>query len=277
VILTEVLPRLEGVRRHPGYYVARCPAHTDRNPSLSIREGEDGKVLLKCFAGCLYEAIRDALGEAPIRRPSGASIKSYPRLDDAGRSSLAQRLWYDSKPAKGTAVEVYLRSRGIAIEIPPTLRFQRSLRHQSGLYLPAMVAAVQNADGTIVAIHRTFLKGDGSGKAAVEFQKMMLGPCAGGAVRFGRPASVIAIAEGIETALSIAQACPDLAVWAALSASGIRALRLPQVVGEVIIAADGDDAGESAAQVAAQRFLREGRLVRIGRPIGSKDFNEMRL
>src|ERR1700692_2456675 len=47
-----------------------------------------------------------------------------------------------------------------------------------------MVACVQNANGAIVAIHRTFLNPDGSGKAAVEKQKMMLRPCAGGAVRF---------------------------------------------------------------------------------------------
>lgn len=42
-------------------FVARCPAHADRSPSLSIREGSDGRVLLHCFAGCSVESVCDAL------------------------------------------------------------------------------------------------------------------------------------------------------------------------------------------------------------------------
>lgn len=40
-----------------GGYIARCPAHDDRNPSLSISEGNGGKVLLHCFAGCTIDEI----------------------------------------------------------------------------------------------------------------------------------------------------------------------------------------------------------------------------
>ncbi len=53
--------RLQGARRSGGGWVARCPAHTDRNPSLSIRE-ESGRILVHCFAGCSVEAICAALG-----------------------------------------------------------------------------------------------------------------------------------------------------------------------------------------------------------------------
>lgn len=62
-MLTEVfLARLERVRRcGPGRWMARCPAHADRNPSLSIREGERG-LLVKCWAGCAVEEITAALG-----------------------------------------------------------------------------------------------------------------------------------------------------------------------------------------------------------------------
>lgn len=45
-----------------GCYIARCPAHDDHSPSLSIRETEDGTVLLHCFAGCAVNDIVDALG-----------------------------------------------------------------------------------------------------------------------------------------------------------------------------------------------------------------------
>ena len=42
-------------------FQARCPAHGDRSPSLSIGEGLDGRVLLHCFAGCHTDAILAAL------------------------------------------------------------------------------------------------------------------------------------------------------------------------------------------------------------------------
>lgn len=45
-----------------GQHVAACPAHDDRSPSLSIREADDGKVLLQCFAGCTVEEICSAIG-----------------------------------------------------------------------------------------------------------------------------------------------------------------------------------------------------------------------
>lgn len=57
-----VLDRLEGVRRGgKGRYMARCPAHPDRRPSLSVRDGET-RVLLHCFAGCQTEDVLAALG-----------------------------------------------------------------------------------------------------------------------------------------------------------------------------------------------------------------------
>ena len=49
-------------KRSSGGYVVKCPAHDDRSPSLSISTGRDGRVLLKCFAGCSTESILAALG-----------------------------------------------------------------------------------------------------------------------------------------------------------------------------------------------------------------------
>jgi hypothetical protein len=57
-----VLTRLRGVRRYRDAWMARCPAHEDRVPSLGIREGRNGRVLLHCFAGCTVEAICAAIG-----------------------------------------------------------------------------------------------------------------------------------------------------------------------------------------------------------------------
>ena len=58
-----LLEYLDGIRETgKGRYLARCPAHDDRNPSLSIRECDDGRVLLHCFAGCEVEDILSAVG-----------------------------------------------------------------------------------------------------------------------------------------------------------------------------------------------------------------------
>jgi hypothetical protein len=63
-----VLDKLEGVQPNGDGHVARCPCpdhgkgRGDRNPSFSIKEGDDGRVLLKCFAGCGNESIVEALG-----------------------------------------------------------------------------------------------------------------------------------------------------------------------------------------------------------------------
>ena len=53
----EILGRLEGVEERNGYWMALCPAHADRNPSLKVSEGNNGKPLVHCFAGCSCEQI----------------------------------------------------------------------------------------------------------------------------------------------------------------------------------------------------------------------------
>ena len=57
-----VLGRLQGVKRSASGWTAHCPAHDDKNPSLSIGEGDDNRALLHCFAGCALEDVLDALG-----------------------------------------------------------------------------------------------------------------------------------------------------------------------------------------------------------------------
>lgn len=59
--LETVLARLDGVRRHGAQWTARCPAHDDREPSLSVTTGTRGHVLLYCHAGCAFSEIRRAL------------------------------------------------------------------------------------------------------------------------------------------------------------------------------------------------------------------------
>lgn len=59
----DFISRLDKVRETSrGNWIARCPAHNDKNPSLTIREMDDGKVLLHCFAECEPHEILSAVG-----------------------------------------------------------------------------------------------------------------------------------------------------------------------------------------------------------------------
>jgi hypothetical protein len=268
--------------------MARCPAHEDRAPSLSIADARDGKVLVRCHAGCNQRDVIAALRargvwDAGDRRSLRFSRKldrvPSPEMDRGAikRTDAALAIWRGTRSAGETPVETYLRSRGLNIAIPPSIGFHAGLKHPSGGVWPTMVALVTHgADGKPIGIHRTFLVRDGAGKAPVEPAKMMLGPCRGGAVRLGPAGDVLMVGEGIETCLAAMQASGRPA-WAALSTSGLRSLDLPREVRDVIVLADGDDPGEAAAQDCAWRWKGEGRRVRIARPPQGTDFNDLLL
>ncbi len=142
-----------------------------------------------------------------------------------------------------------------------------------------MVVPVLHVELGLVATHLTFLQN--GMKAAIDRPKIIYGPCGGGAAHFGEPepGKWLAIAEGIENAMTVAQAA-EMPAWAALSAGGMEALRLPSAATHVIIVADHDEhgCGERAASVAARRWLVEGRRVRIAMPMGiGSDVNDVLL
>jgi putative DNA primase/helicase len=272
----DALDRLPDARRCSSGWIARCPAHDDHHPSLSIREAENGDALLKCFASCEYESIIHALLGGPVEHPFNLSSGAgRPALDDATRIALARGIWHESLSAAGTAAERYLRSRNVTIPVPVTLRFHPSLRHPSGACAPAMVAAIQNREGRIIGVHRTFLSVDGPGKSHLVPQRAALGPIRGCAIRFAKAGERIALGEGIETCLSVAQARPDLEVWSAISASNLPCIELPDAVREVVICADGDEPGERAARKLGVRLLTENRRVWIARSGKGIDFNDL--
>tara|TARA_Y100000588_G_scaffold330297_1_gene367105 strand:- start:424 stop:864 length:441 start_codon:yes stop_codon:yes gene_type:complete len=57
-----IISKLEKVSGSHGRYKARCPAHNDRGPSLSVAEGDDGRILIHCFAGCDVHQVVSAVG-----------------------------------------------------------------------------------------------------------------------------------------------------------------------------------------------------------------------
>lgn len=282
----EAIAKALGGRKVGRAWMARCPAHEDREPSLSIADTEGGTVLVRCHAGCDQRDVIAALRSRGVWQTTGRREGQFsrkvnrqhpdkPDSDALKRTEAALAIWRTSQPGEGTLVATYLRSRHLNLSVPATLRCHGGLRHRSGGIWPAMVALVtRGINETPMAIHRTFLARDGRGKAPVEPTKMMLGPCRGGVVRLGMLGKVLLVGEGIETCLAAMQETGH-AAWAALSTSGLRTLDLPRNARDVIVLADGDAPGESAAQDCARRWKQEGRRVRIARSPQGTDFNDL--
>jgi putative DNA primase/helicase len=85
----EIARRLHG-RKMPSGWIARCPAHEDRNPSLSLKDGEDGRTLVHCHAGCEQIAVIDALKARGLwceetTEPKRIITETYSYTDEAGQ------------------------------------------------------------------------------------------------------------------------------------------------------------------------------------------------
>jgi putative DNA primase/helicase len=290
VTAANVAVALGGARQCGQWWSCRCPVHDDRTPSLSVRDGDRG-LLVRCWAGC---DPRDVRAELRRRGLIGGRTESRPQPDirDDGtrraaeesdrqrRIAAAMDIWTESSPANGTIVERYLHSRGITLPHTATIRMHGMMYHrESSEQRPAMLALVEHTDRGPTGVHLTYLAIDGSMKATIEPAKRSLGHVAGAAVRLAPASELLMVAEGIETALSAMQAY-ELPAWAALSTSGIKALVLPPLVRTIIILADNDanGAGELAARTAAERWLAEGRRVRLAMPpVVGTDFNDVLL
>jgi len=270
---------------HGHYGAAPCPvcqpeAQKGQN-ALTLADGSNG-LLLNCKRlGCTFRDILTAAGIAPgtITPPDPARLaqrEAERRADAAKRATQARAIWREAQPIAGTVAETYLRGRGITCPLPATLRFHPDTWHgPTARRIPALVALVNGGDG--FAVHRTYLRADGSGKATVDPPKAMLGAVAGGAVRLTDTPGPLVVAEGIETALSLA--CGLLrapaTVWAALSTSGIRGLHLPPQPGRLTIAPDGDDPGRAAAHSLAERAHALGWAVSLLPAPEGRDWNDI--
>jgi hypothetical protein len=101
---------------HGNTAMCRCPAHTDKTPSLSIRQGDRG-LLVTCFAGCQAGDILRELDRIPLGRrydpPAPVAATGTANID---------RLWGEAVPVNGTLAERYLASR-MLLPVPTDVRF----------------------------------------------------------------------------------------------------------------------------------------------------------
>ncbi|WP_375686546.1 toprim domain-containing protein [Bartonella sp. AC331YNZD] len=267
---------------HGRYGTARCPAHDDRLPSLSISNGNDGRLLLYCYAGCSFREIIQALIRIGLLgKQAYAHTLSFSKQFCADlkrvkqKAERAKAIWQQSQPIKNTLAETYLRMRGITCDLPADLRFHSKCPHPSGVTLPALVALVKGAGS--FAIHRTFLKDNGC-KTDQKPAKAMLGSVTGGAVHLSQdnPKHLV-ICEGIETGLALLSGLltEPVNLWASLSTHGMMHVNLPKTKARLTIAMDGNDAGRKAGFTLAARAYRQGFEVFIMQAPYGLDFNDV--
>jgi putative DNA primase/helicase len=253
------------------------PNHSRKDRSLSLRVVEDengSRVIWHSFAQNTADEVRRYLG-IPVREGREATQEergrwkqqreAEERRQRAEDQALCASIWAGSRPIEGTLAESYLWSRGLLLEDCPDIRFHpaapraKPRRPDDTRPLPqphpAMVAVVRDRDGASMSLHLTYLALDGKGKAFGRKSRLMFGPMRGGTVHLSRPGPTLALGEGIETCLGY-RARTGLPVWAALTTSQYATFQAPRGVRRLIIAADGDKGGLSAATALGERLQR---------------------
>lgn len=268
------------------------------------------------FGGALHfmgaAALPELSDEARQVRANEERAREDERAREAAKKRRAGRaLWDAVAPIAGTPAAWYLDGRGLAGPYPPTLRYGAkvacSYTDADGAdhkrKLPALIAAVQGPGGDVLTVHRIYLDAvpgeDGAGTARKaagippEDVKKLHGPPGAGAVRLTPWAPTLILAEGIETALALADRRPaGTAVWAAISAGQLlrvdfAADRRPA---RIVIMADHDrwkwderrrvwlpPAGQAKAEAACRRFRDMGIPALWRAPAAPGDWLDVRL
>ena len=226
-----------------------CPVHDSSPETLAIRQG-DRAPLWHCHAGCDPVAVRDGLLAAGIlvRRDSRRSPVTPVPPDRRSPPRWIANVWASTSPLADTPADEYLRSRSLLPPWPAELRWDRRRRR--------MLARV-SLGADLRGLHATSLPGR---------ERRTYGPARGAAVRLtAMNGGVLAVAEGIETALAYA-ALTGTPAWAALSAAGMKHVELPHGLRWLAVAADFDGPGLLAAEQLERRARDAGIEARIDLP-----------
>lgn len=302
--LDDVLSRVPGHRKSGSGWLARCPAHDDSGPSLSISETADGRVLLHCFAGCAFDSVRSALGLSrsdlgpPSTRPTDRKMRRQREreTDRAGSSFTAVQAqalweaalaaaWSDERLREDAEVYAYLARRSLVEAwelrlvgvLTPDLARSHGLTHWYAEGHRVLVP-LHGVDGRIVNVQarcifkhaRKTLFPAGSRVKGTHFanssaiQRLNAEQRDGGPVLYG---------EGLTDFLALSIVAPH-PVLAAPGTPFVAAGVGPWARGaDVYLAVDNDRAGDQTLQRAAARCFDEGarRVVRVRWPEGCVD------
>lgn len=274
---TNGIPLVDFARLKVGENRRPCPV-CDRGPkdtALSVRLEPDGTVIWHCHRLCGTDgSSRTTTHETPTpHRKAAPPPAERPR----GLSDYWRNLWDATMPVSGAGLD-YLQAR--VCQVPPAdgdLRYLPSLRHPSGYSGPVLVALITDVcTGAPLSLHRTWIRPDGR-KADVTPPRLLLKdhPIAGGVIRLWPDEAVtgsLGIAEGIETALSLAHGFTP--VWACIDAGHLAKFPVLAGLQDLIIAADNDGAGRKAADECARRWSPHAAVRVISADADGCDLND---
>lgn len=259
-----------------GAHRIKCVAcgRNDRDKTLGLTIEHDGAGVAHCFRCGFVENYRPERGAVMFEQPRIQAPKASTKHETL--SAYGHALWGECRPVSGVA-EAYLTARNC--RIPPKdgdLRYHAALKHPSGYVGPALVALVTDAiTNEPISLHRTWVQANGK-KADVEPARMLLGGHRkqGGVIRLWPDEAVttgIGIAEGIETALSLAWAITP--VWALIDAGNLADFPVLDGIDSLTIARDNDPAGIQAADACALRWADGDRRALVTQQT-ENDFND---
>jgi hypothetical protein len=220
-----------------------------------FESGEGGDLIdaVRAATGCRFTDALRLAADATSVPVSGCPRPAPARNDLRRRHRACARILARCRPVRGTPAELYLAGRDLILGPGDgdDLRFHPGLRHPQGSTWPALVALVRDPAGRLVGLHRLWLthEGDKAPVAPVRLSLRRAVHMAGGSVRFGPAgAEVEAVAEGIETALSLRMALPGLTARAVLGAGALARWSPGPSVRRVLLCPDHDAAGLRAAR-----------------------------
>lgn len=245
--ITAVLESLHARRSGQGW-VLRCPAHEDRNASLSITITPEGRLLAHCFSGCTFNEIRRGLGLTGERfEASPRKIETGPTPEQLEAQIKALRLWTSAKPAN---------------PLHPYLLRKQIQPHHARQIGDSLMIPMQNARGDLWNVQ--FVHPDGTKRYLKGGMTKSLFAFIGEIKETGR----IFIAEGFATGGTVHQ-LTGKPCMIAFSASNLPAVALtvrgafPQA--EIVLAADDDPVGVRYSEEAARSI--DGLVAYAGRAV----------
>jgi len=232
--------------------------------------------------------------EDPFNAIEQKPLKKTREWTQQDKINYACKAYFKAIPTQGTLAETYLKTyRGLNGEIPADFRFSPMVKHlHTKKLLPALIAPIRDKEGKMTGIVRIFLNSDGSkykdtyidasGKIRKAADKANLGCVGEGAVvvQKGALETTVYVAEGIETALSVAKAIPNQTVLASLSVEQFKKIAFNSETQKIVICADRDESHSKTFDTvtkAIDHHLHQGKRVFIAIP-DSKikcDFNDV--
>jgi DNA polymerase I-like protein with 3'-5' exonuclease and polymerase domains len=259
-----------------------CPFHDDHKPSCHIYHDH-----FFCFVcGANGDAVTWLMEVQSLTYPEAIEAlesfepRAHPPEDDGKTLRMALALWEQAQPIAGTLAEYYLTGRHIDVTQLPAdvpLRFHPHCMFGARQRHPCLLALLRDIETNAPAgILRTALTGDGK-----KIDRLSLGRWhAPRAIKLWPAGETLIVGEGLETVLSAATRMthedrPLRPAWATVGSA--RLATLPPILGvkQLIVLADKDDAGCTAARHCGETAANAGCTVQLLTPINVKDFNDI--